>query len=159
MKDWYHKLTTELVSDYDNIYIEKLNYKSIHQEAKQYVSKVKKVYYQFGAVKTMLDYKLGWYKGTKLVEVSAKNTSKICNFCGYIKKDLVLDDREWECPVCRLYHNRDINASINILNRGRSQGLASLDEIVESTASASRRSSNSISLYTPSIIYIIQGDI
>ena len=118
LKNWYHKLTTKLVKNYDNIFIEKLNYKTIHQEAKKFVSKIKKTYYQFGTIKKMLDYKLSWYKNTKLIEVSAKNTSKICHVCNYVHPDLGIHIREWICPVCKSNHDRDINASINILNRG-----------------------------------------
>lgn len=113
------------MKEYDQVYIEKLNYRHIHQEAKRYVSKIKKTYYQFGTVKTMLNYKLEWYKSTELVEVDPKNTTKTCNVCGYLNNDLTITMRSWECPNCNLYHDRDINASINILNRGRSQGLAS----------------------------------
>jgi putative transposase len=118
LKDWYHKLTTQLVRDYDNIFIEKLNYKTIHQEAKRFVSKLKKTYYQFGTVKTMLNYKLKWYKNTNLIEVNAKNTSRMCSSCGYIHRDFGIHIRSWVCPFCSVEHDRDINASINILNKG-----------------------------------------
>ena len=118
LKDWYHKLTTELVRDYDNIYIEKLNYKVLHQEAKRCVSKLKKTYNQFGTFKEQLSYKLEWYKDNKLIEVDPKNTSRMCSSCGYIHRDFGIHIREWVCPVCKSNHDRDINASINILNRG-----------------------------------------
>ena len=38
--------------------------------------------------------------------------------CGYKKTDLTLNDRVWICPICNTVHNRDLNASINILNEG-----------------------------------------
>ncbi|MFZ2497195.1 zinc ribbon domain-containing protein, partial [Methanosarcina sp.] len=41
-------------------------------------------------------------------------SSKICNNCGYYKQDLTLKVREWTCPDCNTFHDRDINAAINI---------------------------------------------
>ncbi|TAH64577.1 MAG: transposase, partial [Anaerolineaceae bacterium] len=46
-------------------------------------------------------------------------SSQICNICGYKNtsiKDLSI--RKWECSNCHSHHDRDINASINILNEG-----------------------------------------
>ena len=43
-------------------------------------------------------------------------SSKLCNCCGYKKADLTLSDREWVCPCCGSYNDRDINAAMNILS-------------------------------------------
>lgn len=45
-------------------------------------------------------------------------SSKTCHYCGYVKEDLTLKEREWICPVCGNVIDRDLNASINILNEG-----------------------------------------
>ena len=50
-------------------------------------------------------------------------SSKTCNCCGYVKKDLSLSEREWICPECGSIIDRDYNASLNILQ----QGLKDLD--------------------------------
>ena len=44
-------------------------------------------------------------------------SSKTCNECGCINKELTLSDREWTCE-CGAHHNRDVNAAINIRDAG-----------------------------------------
>ena len=41
-------------------------------------------------------------------------SSKICSVCGSINRGLKLADREWTCAECPAFHDRDVNASINI---------------------------------------------
>lgn len=41
-------------------------------------------------------------------------SSKTCNCCGYIKKDLKLSDRDFICPECGVIEDRDKNASYNL---------------------------------------------
>ena len=47
-------------------------------------------------------------------------SSTTCSNCHTKHKDIVnsLAIRKWTCPTCGCYHDRDINAAINILNRG-----------------------------------------
>ena len=82
--------------------------------------------------------------GCYVEKVNPRNTSKECSVCGYIYKDMTLSVRKWTCPVCMTLHNRDINASINILNKPNTPGTAeftlgeiiSADDIVSSNAYA-----------------------
>ncbi len=45
-----------------------------------------------------------------------------CSNCGYVVEKLPLNIREWDCPECAAHHDRDINASINILWMGTRVG-------------------------------------
>ena len=45
-------------------------------------------------------------------------SSKTCNHCGYINRELQLSDRVWVCPHCREVILRDPNAAKNILEEG-----------------------------------------
>ena len=47
--------------------------------------------------------------------------TKTCSECGYQIDNLDLSIREWVCSDCDSVHDRDINASINILKRGESE--------------------------------------
>lgn len=43
-------------------------------------------------------------------------SSKTCSYCGYLKKDLRLNDRVYVCPACGKAIDRDLNAAINLAN-------------------------------------------
>jgi putative transposase len=68
--------------------------------------------------KEILTYKAKWYDRNVISVDKWFPSSKTCNSCGYIKKDLTLQDREWVCPVCSAHLDRDLNAAINIKNEG-----------------------------------------
>ena len=58
-------------------------------------------------------------RGKKLVKID-KNypSSRNCSNCGYVREKLALDERRWICPECGVVLDRDVNAAINIRNRG-----------------------------------------
>ena len=60
-----------------------------------------------------------WYGNDVIKVPTMYPSSQTCSYCGY-KNPLVknLAIRNWECPECHTKHNRDTNASINILNKG-----------------------------------------
>ncbi len=64
-----------------------------------------------------LQYKCDRY-GLNFIKVNPAYTSKTCNNCGWVNKDLKLSDRTWTCGICNISLDRDLNASINIKNSG-----------------------------------------
>jgi putative transposase len=69
----------------------------------------------WGEFKRQLAYKATW-NGGFVVEVDRFfPSSKRCSACHYINPDMPLSIREWDCPVCGVHHDRDINAAVNIL--------------------------------------------
>ncbi len=64
----------------------------------------------------MLNYKAEWY-GKNILEIGRfEPSSKVCSCCGFVKIDLQLKDRSWQCVTCGSEHDRDHNAAKNILN-------------------------------------------
>ena len=123
-KDYLHKLTTKIVKQYDVIVIEDLKAKNLLKNHKLAKAISNASWYLF---RTMLEYKCKWY-GKQLMTVDPKNTSRICSNCNFNSGEKPLEIREWTCSKCHVHHDRDVNAAINILNKGKSklngQGLA-----------------------------------
>ncbi|SUM57533.1 putative transposase [Staphylococcus microti] len=113
--DFLNKLSTEIIKNHDIICIEDLNTKGMlrnHKLAKS-ISDV-----SWSRFVTQLQYKAEWY-GRKIIKVDKWfPSSQICSKCGHKDDKKSLEIREWTCPVCHTYHDRDINASRNILNEG-----------------------------------------
>ncbi len=51
------------------------------------------------------------------IQVDPRNTSKLCSRCGELVEKR-LSDRTHTCAKCGLVLDRDVNAAINILQRG-----------------------------------------
>ena len=112
--DTLHKVSYQLVKENDLIVVEDLNVKGMIKNTKlsKHISDV-----SWGNFVNLLNYKCDWY-GKELVKVNRfYPSSKTCNCCGWINKNLKLSEREWTCK-CGKKHNRDLNASINILKEG-----------------------------------------
>jgi putative transposase len=63
-----------------------------------------------------LKYKADWL-GKNIIFIDRFDpSSKTCNYCGYVNKELKLSDRSWICPNCSSNLDRDINTAINIKN-------------------------------------------
>lgn len=115
-KQYYlHQVSNYLIDENQVIRMEDLNVSGMLKNHKlaESIQELK-----LGEFRRMLEYKANWY-GRKLVFVDRfYPSSKTCNHCGYINKNLKLSDRQWVCPDCGEIIERDYNAALNIRDEG-----------------------------------------
>lgn len=113
--DNLHKVSTEIIKNHDYISLETLKVKNLMKNRK--------------LSKSIAD--VGWSKFINMLKYKAERngkliiqieqwfpSSQICSHCHHNDGKKALNVREWTCPNCHTHHDRDINAAINIRNKG-----------------------------------------
>lgn len=135
--DLLHKITFELTNNYSDVFLEDLNVKEMQKN--RYLSK-SIADCSWSKLINMLQYKGNWY-GCKIHQINRwYPSSKTCSKCNYTRDSLPLNIREWECPICHTYHDRDINAAINILKEGKRELSAGTVDYTDGESVRIRRS-------------------
>ena len=116
-KDFLHQLSTNLIKNHDVICIEDLASRNLmknHHLARAIGDA------SWAEFVRLLHYKADWY-GKKIVTISRWfPSSQLCSSCGESSGKKPLSIRKWTCESCGTHHDRDINASLNILKEGLS---------------------------------------
>lgn len=111
-QDYYHKVSTRLISENQAVAVETLNVRGMLKNRKlaKSISDV-----SFGQFRSFLTYKAEWY-GRHLLEIDQWfPSSKMCSNCKGVVDALPLSIRQWCCSGCGTAHDRDVNAAKNIL--------------------------------------------
>ena len=116
-KDFYNVLANNLVKNHDYIFAEDLKIRNMiknHKLAKAISDS------SWRSFLTILEW-TALKRNKTFILVDPKNTTQMCSICGVISDEkIILGIEEWTCPHCGTYHIRDINAAINIKNKGLS---------------------------------------
>ena len=126
MNDYIHKVTSWLVEQYDEIYVEDLDVKEMVEDSESKVLRKHILHTNFSKFVSHLSYKAE-RAGRRVVKVDPRNTSKTCAGCRQVKKDLTLADRVFVCPKCGWVADRDYNAFLNIIRAGSGLPLEPVD--------------------------------
>ena len=152
-KDFNEKLSTQLVKENDVIVIESLSMKDMAKFKKWEERKKSKDKNNHG--KSVND--LGWCYFVNRLKTKAEEqgkivieankwfaSSKTCNICGYVNKDLMVSERSWICPRCGTEHQRDENAAKNLKDVALNIFNVAKSNITEgsSGSAAARRNGN-----------------
>lgn len=133
--DWQHKMSAWMVDEYDVIFLENINFQSMIRKPKpkpdpKHLGRFlpnharAKAMLNFllsraamGRFRWMIEYKASAANVTFLT-VPAEFTSQTCHNCGYVSSENRESQAVFRCKRCGWKGNADLNAAINILNRG-----------------------------------------
>jgi putative transposase len=142
--DWLHKLSADVVASAATIVIEDLNVKGMiknHHLAKSIADAA------FGEFRRQLQYKSEEVGHSVVVADRFYPSSKLCSQCGAKTKRLPLSVRSWTCPVCGSFHDRDLNAAINLKAYAASSAASACGEFLTAGAVVPKGASVSSRLY------------
>lgn len=113
--DAVHKMTHELVREYDVISIEDLDTREMIKG--RFAKDISDASWR--EIRRQLTYKSEW-AGRQLIVVDRwYPSSQTCSVCGHVSESVKdLSVRQWTCPECGSLHDRDVNAARNILREG-----------------------------------------
>jgi len=112
-RDLYMKLGRYFAEHYDVVVMEDIQVKQlVGKSGRRMRMRLHDV--AFHELRSVIGYQLGKY-GKEVVLVDPRNSSKTCAKCGYVKMDLTLSDRVFECPRCGWRADRDYNSALNHL--------------------------------------------
>jgi putative transposase len=133
--DTLNKISSQIINEYDVVYLEDLNIKGMMSRCKPKQDENGRFLPNGQSAKSGLNHSIAdasWSKFLSMLEYKAKwndkqivqinrffPSSKTCENCGFINKNLSLRDRSWTCPNCKTTLDRDFNAAKNILKEGR----------------------------------------
>ena len=110
--NYNHNITKDILSNNGMIAVETLNVSGMFRN-RHLANALSDA--AMGTVLAMLSYKAVWY-GRVIKPIDQWTpSSKRCSCCGNILPKLGLSVREWTCPKCGTYHDRDVNAARNIM--------------------------------------------
>ena len=117
-RNFLNQLSTNLIKNHDVICMEDLASKNLMKNHHLARAIGDASWHEFVR---QLTYKADWY-GKKIVQISRwYPSSQLCSACGCNSGKKALAIRDWTCPNCHAHHDRDINASLNILKEGLKQ--------------------------------------
>ncbi|MER6358869.1 RNA-guided endonuclease TnpB family protein [Streptomyces sp. NPDC001634] len=114
-RDLLHKLTSKLVRENQTLVIEDLAVRNMVRNRTRDRAISDAAWSEF---RNMLEYKAAWY-GREVVAVDRWfPSSRLCSVCGALQVKMPLHVRVWTCDSCGTTHDRDVNASKNLLAAG-----------------------------------------
>jgi len=122
-KDTLHQATSLLAKTRSAVVLEDLNVGGMMKDHRLAQAIADVGLYEF---RRQMSYKGEWYGCEVLFADRFYPSSKRCSRCGNVKAELDLSERVYECDICHLILDRDLNAALN-LERWTTASSAGID--------------------------------